>query len=47
MKSLDKRVRILEDAMLELANDVKWIKKMGYFVVSSPIITEILHKLWK
>jgi len=47
MASLNKRVRMLEDAMIGLANDVKWIKKMGYLVVGSPFIMELIRHLWK
>ncbi len=47
MASLDKRVTAVENAIIELANDVKWIKKMGYVVVTSPFLMEMLRHVWK
>jgi len=42
-----KRLRILEDAFLTMANDIAWLKKMGYVVIGSPVVTEVLRHLWK
>jgi len=47
MNNTEKRIRVLEDAFIKMSNDVGWIKKMGYFVISSPIVTEIARHVWK
>ena len=30
-----------------IRQDIKWLKKVGYFLVGSPFLTEALHHLWK
>lgn len=54
MPSMDTRMTAIEKALIkhleesgEIRNDIKWLKKLGYFVVSSPLITEIVHHIWK
>ena len=31
----------------EIRNDLKWLKKVMWFVLSTPVATEVLHRLWK
>lgn len=47
MHSNSRRLRVLEDAIIAMANDISWLKKMGYVVVGSPFLTEIIRHLWK
>lgn len=44
---VEKRLRVVEDALIKMGNDIGWIKKMGYFVVGSPVATEIIRHIWK
>jgi hypothetical protein len=44
---ITERVRILEDAFIKMANDIKWIKRIGYFIAGSPYIIEVLKHIWK
>jgi hypothetical protein len=50
MHDLNKRLEKLEDTVTkhleesgEIRNDIKWLKKAIYFVISSPIAIEIMH----
>jgi hypothetical protein len=50
MAGLDKRISKVEDALEkhliesgEIRGDLKWLKKAVYFIMSSPIIIELLH----
>ena len=31
----------------EIRNDLKWLKKGLWFVLASPMVTEVVHRLWK
>lgn len=53
MKITD-RIERLETAMathLEesgaIRQDIKWLKKAAYFLISTPIATEVLHHIWR
>jgi hypothetical protein len=50
MPSLEKRVSRLEEALEkhliesgEIRGDLKWMKKMVWFILGSPLIIEALH----
>lgn len=43
----ENRIRLLEDIVIKIANDVSWLKKMGYIVIGSPFVTEVIRHLWK
>ena len=45
-KHLEDAPRVWEN-LKEQHNDIKWIKKIGYFLVSAPFITEALRHIWK
>ena len=53
MKTSDRLDR-LEKAMsshLEesgaIRQDIKWLKKMAWFIGGSPLLTEVVHHLWR
>jgi len=50
MSSIEKRISKLEEALEkhliesgEIRGDLKWLKKAVYFIMSSPILIELLH----
>jgi hypothetical protein len=53
MKIAD-RIDRLEKAMTlhleesgEIRTDIRWLKKAAYFLIGSPVLSEVLHHLWK
>jgi hypothetical protein len=52
MPSLDKRMttleKVVEDHLIEsgsIRSDLKWVKKLLWFVLGSPFVLEVLHHI--
>ncbi len=30
-----------------IRQDIKWLKRLGYFMVGSPFLTEVMRHLWR
>ena len=47
---LDRLEHVMADHLEEsgaIRQDIKWLKRMGYFLIGSPFAAEIIQHLWK